>query len=428
MRVLITGAGGFIGSHLVAALHGAGHEVVAGVRRPKDVERRLPVAAAIAVDFERDTAPETWLPRLDGIDAVVNAIGILQAGRGRSADAVHHRAPDALFEACERAGVRRVIHLSAISADAAAGTLYAATKRAGEEALRRRDLDWVILRPSLIYGEGSYGGTSLLRGLAALPFVTPVVGRGEQAFQPLHIDDLAALVAALLAARSPSKETLTPAGPEVLTLRQLLARLRAWLGYPPAPFLEVPPRLMAALARLGDLVGAKTLNTTALRQLQYGNVAPPAARVPFGPAPRTLAAALAARPAHVQDRWHARCYFLRPLLQIVLGVFWLASGIVGLLAPAATRGALLAPLGLGADASVLLWLGSCALDIGIGVAVLAGWRRRAIGWLQLVVIGGYTAGLGALAPALLLDPLGPLVKNAPVAAAVVALMALADDR
>lgn len=428
MRVLVTGAGGFIGSHLVAALHAAGHEVVAGVRDPEPVRRRLPVAAAIAVDFNRDTDPETWLPRLGGVDAVVNAVGILQTRRGQSAEAVHHLAPAALFEACERAGVRRVIHLSAISADAAAGTPYAVTKLAGEEALRERDLDWVVLRPSLVYGEGSYGGTSLLRGLAGLPFVVPLVGRGEQAFQPLHVDDLAALVAALVADRSIGRETLSPAGPDVLSLRQLLAHLRAWLGYPPAPFLEVPPALVRALARLGDLVGARTLNSTALRQLDYGNVAPPHEKVTPGPTPRALATALAARPARVQDRWHARCYFLRPLLQLVLGLFWLASGAIGLLAPAAVRDTMLAPLGLGTGGTTALWLGACALDLAIGVAVLAGWRGGAMGWLQLAVIGAYTVGVAALAPALLVDPLGPLVKNAPVAAAVVALMALRDDR
>jgi uncharacterized protein YbjT (DUF2867 family) len=104
-----------------------------------------------------------WTPRLQGVDAVINCAGILQGGRGQSIEAVHHLGPRALFDACVGSGVRRVIQISAISADEAAGTAYASSKKSAEDALRSLDLEWVILRPSLVYARGSYGGTCSVR-------------------------------------------------------------------------------------------------------------------------------------------------------------------------------------------------------------------------------------------------------------------------
>jgi uncharacterized protein YbjT (DUF2867 family) len=190
VRILLTGANGFIGSQLLAGLRARGHETVAAVRDPDALRRRMPGTEAIAVDFNCDTSVEDWRPRLDGIDAVINCAGVLHGGRGQDIEAIHARAPSALFDACVVSGVRRVIQISAISADADIGTDYAWTKKCADDHLRSLPLDWTVLRPSLVYGDGSYGGTSALRGLAGLPLVSPLVGEGTIAFRPLHIDDL----------------------------------------------------------------------------------------------------------------------------------------------------------------------------------------------------------------------------------------------
>src|SRR3546814_606054 len=141
-----------------------------------------------------DVSPAAWLPRLSGVDAVVNCAGVLQSGRGQDIEAIHHLSPAALFDACREAGVRRVIQISAISADAEAGTDYALSKKHADDHLQALDLDWVVLRPSLVYGEGAYGGTAMLRALAAFPLVTPLAGGGGQAFRPLHVEGLATTV------------------------------------------------------------------------------------------------------------------------------------------------------------------------------------------------------------------------------------------
>lgn len=190
MRILLTGANGFIGRQLLAGLQTLGHDVVAVIRDPQALHHQFPGIEAVAADFNRDTSPEIWRPRLAGIDAVINCAGVLHGGRGQNLEAIHVTAPIALFDACARAGVRKVVQISAISADVEVGTDYALTKKRADDHLRSLALDWTVLRPSLVYGNGSYGGTSVIRGRAGLPLVTPLVGDGSAAFRPIHIADL----------------------------------------------------------------------------------------------------------------------------------------------------------------------------------------------------------------------------------------------
>ena len=199
MRVLLTGANGFIGRYLLAALIEAGHDVVPAVRRVAETDRLLPRPASIRADFNRLTEPEDWAQHLAGIEAVINCVGILQGRPGQSVDAIHARAPIALFQACEAVGVRRVIQISAISAEPGAGTGYAATKHAADVYLAGTGLDWVILRPSLVYAQSAQGGTALFRAIAALPVLTPLPGDGRQQFQPIYMDDLTGAIIRILA-------------------------------------------------------------------------------------------------------------------------------------------------------------------------------------------------------------------------------------
>ncbi len=256
MRVLLTGANGFIGraSLLMAALLEAGHEVVPAVRRPEETDRLLPRPTSIKADFNRMTEPGDWAPHLAGIDAVINCAGILQGRRGQSIDAIHARAPIALFQACEAAGIKRVIQISAISAEPGAGTGYATTKHAADAYLAGTGLDWIILRPSLVYAQGAQGGTALFRAIAALPLITPLPGAGRQQFQPIHMDDVTGAIVRILA--DPAIRhvtTIDPVGPELpVALRRLfLPTSGNGSAIGPVPAIGVPMVLMRIAARMG---------------------------------------------------------------------------------------------------------------------------------------------------------------------------------
>jgi uncharacterized protein YbjT (DUF2867 family) len=427
MRVLLTGANGFLGRYLLAGLLHAGHAVVPAVRRPADTDALLPLPTSLAVDLNRDVDPAVWRARLVGIDAVINCAGILQ-GRGRqSIDAIHDQAPKALFIACAEAGVTRVIQISAISAEADAGTAYAKTKRRADDFLASTALDWVIVRPSLVYASGAYGGTALFRAFAALP-VIPVPGDGRQPFTPIHMDDLTATVVRVLADRSITRVVIDPVGPETVSLRDVLLKLRRWLGLPPAPVIGVPMALIRLAAWVGDRVGGP-INGTSVRQLQYGNVGAVADFTRLtGIRPRAMDDALRAHPAQVQDRWHARLYFVRPLLRLSLAALWLLSGAIGLLQPATNILPTLGALGVAPAMAPLVAGLACAADLAIGVGVLARWRPARLAAIQLAMVIGYTVVLTVAAPVLWLDPFGPLLKNLPIVAAILALAALERER
>jgi len=432
MRVLLTGATGFIGRHIAGHLIAGRHEVVCCVRNQARAQRMFPGQPTIACDFNRDTHPEAWSPRLAEIDVVVNCAGILQASRGQSIDAIHTAAPAALFEACRDSGVRRIIQISALGADEGAGTAYAETKRAADAHLQGLDLDWTILQPSLVYNcSGSFGGTSLLRAMAALPFTVPVAGDGQQAFQPIHMDDLADGVLRLIEQADPPRAVIAAGGPEALSLAEILAGLRRWLGLGRAPILRIPWRLVALTAHLADLLGVRgPINTTSLRMLAYGNTADPGDFIAAtGVRPRRFDAALDAEPAHVQDRWHARLYFLRPLLRVVIALFWIASGLVALAPGAVERVApLLREAGIPGDQFGLALAAGALIDIVLGSLLLIRWRVFLVGCLQLLVTAVYLLWLTIADPGLWMHPLGALAKTLPLAVATLVMMAIEEDR
>jgi uncharacterized protein YbjT (DUF2867 family) len=426
VRILLLGAAGFIGRELAGALAARGHELVAAVRRAGWVAP-LGVHAVTVIDLNRATRPEDWSEALRGCDAVVNCAGILQGTRAQSMRAIHAAAPIALFRACERAGVRRVVQVSAISAERAAGTEYAASKLEADEFLRSTSLDWVVLRPSLVFTRGAYGGTALFRAMAALPFAIPVPGSGEQRFQPIHVRDLARVVVEALEGTRLVRRTVDPVGPEVVTLRQVLEDYRRWLGFEAVPFVPMPAWIVRTAARVGDHLGGP-INSTAVAQLEFGNVGDAAAfESASGCGASGWRAALAAEPAHAQDRWHARLYFVRPLLRAALVALWLVSGLAGLFALDEWAPRLAAATAMPASFALAALGAACGLDLVFAALVAGRWRPRRLALLQLLAIGAYTALATALWPALWAEPLGPLLKNLPIAAAVAAWGAIEEE-
>lgn len=147
MRVLLVGASGLIGSAIAGRLVTKGHEVLAAGRRSMAQQPGLRHAH---LDLRKAASVEAWRPLVSGVDAVINCAGVLQDSSRDSTQAVHAAAPRALFQACAQAGVKRVIHFSAIGVDRETPSAFSASKAEGDAALMASGLDYVILRPSVV--------------------------------------------------------------------------------------------------------------------------------------------------------------------------------------------------------------------------------------------------------------------------------------
>ena len=431
MRILLTGATGLIGSAVLARLHEDGHETIAVVRTRDHAARRLPADDFVRLDLRAALDPADWLPHLHGIDAVVNCAGVLQDSPRDSTAAVHADAASALFAACERAGVRRVIHFSAIGVDRETPSAFSASKRAGDENLIGRDLDWVILRPSVVVGRPAYGGSALFRGVAALPVLPVAPDTG--ALQIVQLDDVARTVVSLLASDAPARLALELAGPERLSMVEVVATYRRWLSKPPARVVHLPRWAAHVMYRLGDLLGwlgwRPPIRSTAQREILRGAVGDPAEWTRItGIVPRTLAGALAAEPASVQERWFAQLYFLKALAFAVFVAFWVMTAIVSLTIGWQIGKDLMFAGGVPDPYASLTVVAGALADLAIGVAIAV---RRTTFWglLAALAISIVYVIIGTiLVPALWSDPLGPMMKIWPIMALNLILLAILDER
>src|SRR5947207_4373118 len=236
MKVGIVGGTGLIGSAVLARLASLGHAVVSMSRSAMGVS-----ANHVAVDISKATSPAYWLPYLEGVEAVVNCAGVLQDAPKYSTAMVHHHGIANLFAACEQLKIRRVIHFSAIGVDRETPSAFSETKLSGDKALMERNLDWIILRPSVVIGRPAYGASALMRGLAALPAIPVMPNTGP--LQIVLLEDVVRTVEHFLDPGAPTRKIVELVGPHRYSFLDVVALIRRWYRWPPSgargPFAEI---------------------------------------------------------------------------------------------------------------------------------------------------------------------------------------------
>jgi UDP-glucose 4-epimerase len=305
-RVLLSGAGGFVGRHLLRDLIVRGYHVRTAGRSATPI---LPGIEHVAIGDLG--AAIDWRPLLDGVDHVVHSAGLAHADSdipGERYRAVNTEATLALARAALAADIRRFVFLSSIraqsgptserpltEADTPAPTdAYGRSKLAAEQGLAGLDLDWIALRPVLVYGPGVKANMAALLRLARLPMPLPLGGLSAKR-SLLAIENLCEAVGFALTQACPARRSYIVADPEPLSVAQMLAAMRAGLGRGPG-LVPVPSSLLALAARLIGRAGA-------YERLANGLVASPAALISAGWQPpaetKAALARLAASPADV---------------------------------------------------------------------------------------------------------------------------------
>lgn len=426
MRVLILGGSGLIGTAVATALACRGHSLTAVARDIAAAFRRMDGIQWRSVDIAALAEPSDWEPYLGNMDCVVNCAGALQDGGRDDLMALQQVAMTALYQAALLPAPRLIVQISARTDSAGPPTAFLETKRRADAALKESGLPCVILRPAIVIGHNAYGGSALLRALAAFPVVTPLVN-ADTPMQFVALEDVAGAVADAIDGRIAPGSDLDLAAAETLTLAQAVALHRRWLGLPPAATIAVPSFAASLVSRIADGLGylgwRSPLRSTAMTIASGGvaDHAPPAGRS-FKPLAKILST-----PAGVQDLWFARLYLLKAPILGTLSLFWLLSGLIALIRFDASAQHLVSA---GASPSVAgaLTLATSIADIGLGIGVM--FRRYAATALKamLLLSATYLLSATALTPALWADPLGPLVKVLPSLTLTLVALAILDER
>jgi NADH dehydrogenase len=292
MRVLVVGGSGFVGRHLCGELRDRGHSVTALSRTPGDGD--LPAGVAKAMGDV--TAYDSIASAFEGTDAVVNLVALSPLFRPRGGDEMHDRVHRVGTENCVRAareaGVDRFVQMSALGADPDGATAYVRAKGRAEAVVRDSGLDWTIVRPSVVFGDGGEF-VPFTRKLAP-PFLTPLPGGGRTRFQPIWVGDLVPMLADVVGDERHVGETYEFGGPEVLTLAEVAELAHGALGRP-VTVVPVPMALAkVGLSALGAVPGAP-MGPDQYRSLRFDNTTDENAIAAFDRSPadlRTLAAYL----------------------------------------------------------------------------------------------------------------------------------------
>ncbi len=220
--VSIIGGSGFIGRHVTAALAARGWRIRIVCRRPDLAGFLQPLGDAGQIAFVQANVrnPQSLRPALAGSHAVLNLAGILREQGRQTFEAVHVEGAQAVARAARDAGAERLIHVSAIGADAGSPSRYGRSKAEGERRVKQAFAGAVIVRPSLVVGpEDEF--FNLFADMARFSWVLPLIG-GKTRFQPVYVGDVAGAISALLDAREQEGKVFELGGPEVLTMRELL--------------------------------------------------------------------------------------------------------------------------------------------------------------------------------------------------------------
>jgi NADH dehydrogenase len=274
-QVAVLGGTGFVGhavcEHLVERSGGAGGRIVVPTRRLRHglALQSLPTVQLVQANVhdDRDLARV-----LAGCEAVVHLVAILH-GSEAEFERVHVQLPQRVAAACKAAGVRRVVHVSALGVAPDAPSRYLRSKAAGEQVWRESGLDVTVLRPSVIFGARDRFLNLFAQLQALAPFVP--LGGAHARFQPVWVEDVAAAVVRCLDQPATIGQVFECAGPQQFTLADLV-RLAGRLSGHPRPVLPLP----GALARLQALVmeclpGEPLMSRDNVDSMRVPNVATP---------------------------------------------------------------------------------------------------------------------------------------------------------
>ena len=267
--ILVTGATGFVGGHLVKRLRQDGLKVRAVVRTPAKAQALTDLGVEVVPGDIADVA--SLDAAVKGCEKVIHLVGIIQEGRGYTFRSVHVDGTRNVLDAAKKTGVKHFIYQSALGSREGAASEYHRTKWQAEKLVKASGMTYTILRPSLIYGPGDLFTIRLAEMIRLSP-VLPVIGTGRSKVQPIFIEDISECLAKIAGSDAHLNRTYEVGGPEQLTYEQVTKAIAAALGVD-RPTVHMPLFFMRSMAKVAEAILPKPpVTTDQLIMMQEDNV------------------------------------------------------------------------------------------------------------------------------------------------------------
>ena len=289
-NVLVIGGSGFVGTQVANRLANLGINVTIPTRRRERDRQRQILLLPNVQSVQADVNDPAQLARLvEGQDAVINLVGVLHTRDlkipySKVFETAHVELPKKIVAACQAAGVRRLVHMSALKADAGAPSEYLRSKADGEAVVKASGLDVTIIRPSVIFGPGDSFLNTFARFLRLLPRF--YIGYGSAKFQPVYVGDVADVIVRSLQDAGAVGQTFELVGPKVYTLRQLVEYVNEVTGAR-KPVKDLSLFWAHMQAGLMSLAPKPMMSPDNLRSMEIDSVAPDA-KMPYGIVPKAV--------------------------------------------------------------------------------------------------------------------------------------------
>jgi uncharacterized protein YbjT (DUF2867 family) len=218
--ILVTGATGFVGQHVVARLAASGRQVCC-LLRPARKERRMPRDVTVRIAAGDVDDPPTLRVAMHNVDTIIHLAALHAEDSKHTFESVNHQGTINVIEAAHDAGVQRLIYLSQIGVESNSAYPFFRSKCQAEDAIRASDLDYTVLRSSMLYGENDDWINNMAMVVKSVPWIFPVIGDGQARYQPLWVEDIVTCIEHCLNNSSYVGKTLEIGGPEYLTLDQI---------------------------------------------------------------------------------------------------------------------------------------------------------------------------------------------------------------
>jgi uncharacterized protein YbjT (DUF2867 family) len=435
-NILLLGASGLIGRFVTDDLRTRGFRVIGAARKLSAAQTMSSLDVELPI-LSLDPGALTRLLNEHDVDVVVNCLGVLQDGPGSNTGAVHRDFVARLLQAIGNSGrAMRLVHISIPGTADEDRTAFATTKREAERLIAASGVPHAILRPGFVVAPAAYGGSAMLRALAAFPLDLPGKEMATP-FQPVAVEDIAATIT-WLATRDIDDASAKAVGwdlmqAEQITIAGVIKQFRFAFGTAGWPQVAMPTFLLDLGARAGDLASRlgwmPPMRSNAIAELRRGVTGDPSAWIAAtGIAPKTLAEAIGRHPATIQDKWFARLFLLKALVVASLVAFWVASGFIALFVSYRAAAGILSSHGFPPALVDPITIGTSLIDMSIGV-MIAFRRSCAIGLIAGIIASlGYMTGSAILTPDLWIEPLGALVKTGPAIVLMLVALLMLDNR